>query len=234
MTADGIQAEGIDASYGAIQVLWDLSFSISEDDGVVSIVGPNGAGKATLLRVLSGFHPVDRGTVTLWGQAVESLEPADVVGMGFGHVTEERNLFGEMTVRENLEMGAYTRREDLESNLAEMYELFPVLEERAGQRAGSLSGGEQQMLAIARGLMAEPRILALDEPSEGLAPQIRNRLFEKIEQISETVTVLLVEQHVHKALSLAERAYLLENGEFVAEDAGPALLESDHIEQAYL
>lgn len=234
MTGDGIEAEGIDASYGAIQVLWDLSFTISEDDGVVSIVGPNGAGKSTFLRVLSGFHPVDSGTVSVWGTEVTSLEPSDIVRMGFGHVSEERNLFGEMTVVENLEMGAYTKRDSLEANLAEVYELFPVLEERAGQRAGSLSGGEQQMLAIGRGLMAEPRILALDEPSEGLAPQIRNRLFGKIEQISESVTVLLVEQHVHKALSLAERAYLLENGEFVAEDTGPALLESDHIEQAYL
>ena len=234
MTVDGIVADGVDASYGAIQVLWDLSFSISEDDGVVSIVGPNGAGKSTLLRVLSGFHPIDAGSVTLWGRDISTLEPSDVVRLGFGHVSEERNLFGEMTVEENLEMGAYTRRDSLEANLAEAYELFPVLEERAEQRAGSLSGGEQQMLAIGRGLMAEPKILALDEPSEGLAPQIRNRLFEKIEQISESVTVLLVEQHVHKALSLAERAYLLENGEFVAEDTGPALLESDHIEQAYL
>jgi branched-chain amino acid transport system ATP-binding protein len=154
--------------------------------------------------------------------------------MGLSQVSEERNLFGEMTVAENLEMGAYTQREALDDNLAEVYDLFPVLEERSDQRAGSLSGGEQQMLAIGRGLMSEPRILALDEPSEGLAPQIRTRLFEKIEQISESVTVLLVEQHVHKALSLAEHAYLLENGEFVAEDTGQALLESDHIEQAYL
>jgi branched-chain amino acid transport system ATP-binding protein len=139
-----------------------------------------------------------------------------------------------MTVEENLEMGAYTERDALDRNLAEVYELFPMLKERADQRAGSLSGGEQQMLAIGRGLMADPQILALDEPSEGLAPQLRTRLFEKIEEISEEVTVLLVEQHVHKALSLAERAYLLENGEFVAEDTGSALLESDHIEQAYL
>ena len=234
MTDRGIVAEGVDASYGSIQVLWDLSFSITEDDAVVAIVGPNGAGKSTFLRVLSGFHPIDAGRVTLWGEDVADLQPAEVVQMGFGHVSEERNLFGEMTVRENLEMGAYTRRDHLESNLEEVYELFPVLRDRSGQRAGSLSGGEQQMLAIGRGLMAEPRILALDEPSEGLAPQIRTRLFEKIEQISESVTVLLVEQHVHKALSLAERAYLLENGEFVAEDSGPALLESDRIESAYL
>ncbi|MFB6354663.1 MAG: ABC transporter ATP-binding protein [Halobacteriales archaeon] len=232
--ADGIYAEDIDVSYGSIQVIWDLDFALSEDESVVAIVGPNGAGKSTLLRVLSGFHPIDDGSLTLWGEDVSSLDPSDIVRLGFGHVSEERNLFGEMSVRENLEMGAYTRRDDLEANLEEVYELFPVLEERAGQRAGSLSGGEQQMLAIGRGLMAEPKILALDEPSEGLAPQIRNRLFEKIEQLTESVTVLLVEQHVHKALSLAERAYLMENGEFVAEDTGTALLESDHIERAYL
>ena len=229
-----IEAEEVDASYGGIQVLWDLSFTLSEDDGVVAIVGPNGAGKSTLLRVLSGIHPYDDGRLTLWGDEAGELDPADIVGKGFVHVSEERNLFGEMSVEENLEMGAYTRRDDLQDNLDEVFELFPVLEERRGQRAGSLSGGEQQMLAIGRGLMAEPKILALDEPSEGLAPQITARMFEKIEAVSEEVTVLLVEQHVHKALSLAERAYLLENGEFVAEDTGSALLESDHIERAYL
>lgn len=229
-----IEAREIDASYGGIQVLWDLSFAVSEDDGVVAIVGPNGAGKSTLLRVLSGLHPVDDGQVTLWGRDVGMLEPSDVVRKGFVHVSEERNLFGEMTVQENLEMGAYTRREGLKENLLEVYDLFPVLEERKAQRAGSLSGGEQQMLAIGRGLMAEPKILALDEPSEGLAPQITNRMFEKIEEISEEVTILLIEQHVHKALSLAEQAYLLENGEIVTQDTGTGLLESEYIEQAYL
>jgi branched-chain amino acid transport system ATP-binding protein len=229
-----IIVDGVDASYGSIQVLWDLSFQISTNDRVIVIVGPNGAGKSTFLRVLSGIHPVDDGTVTLWGEDIGDLEPSHIVRRGLSQVSEERNLFGEMTVEENLEMGAYTERDALDRNLAEVYELFPVLKERADQRAGSLSGGEQQMLAIGRGLMADPQILALDEPSEGLAPQLRTRLFEKIEEISEEVTVLLVEQHVHKALSLAERAYLLENGEFVAEDTGSALLESDHIEQAYL
>ena len=229
-----IEAEGIDASYGGIQVLWDLSFSLSEDDGIVAIVGPNGAGKSTLLRVLSGIHPIDDGRLTVWGDDVSDLDPSEIVRRGFVHVSEERNLFGEMTVVENLEMGAYTKRDALEENLEEMYDLFPVLSDRKTQKAGSLSGGEQQMLAIARGLMADPKILALDEPSEGLAPQITARMFEKIEAISEDVTVLLVEQHVHKALSLAERAYLLENGRFVAEDTGPGLLESEHIEKAYL
>ncbi|SFR63809.1 ABC transporter ATP-binding protein [Halogeometricum limi] len=229
-----IEVDGIDVSYGNIQVLWDLSFHVSEEDRVVSIVGPNGAGKSTLLRVMSGLHPYHAGSVTAWGEDVAEMDPSEVVQRGFVHVSEERNLFGDMTVRENLEMGAYTKRDTLDETLREVFDLFPILEERASQRAGSMSGGQQQMLAIGRGLMARPKILALDEPSEGLAPQITNRVFEKIDEISEEVTVLLVEQHVHKALGLADRAYLLENGEFVAEDTGPALLESDHIKDAYL
>jgi len=229
-----IEVDEIDVSYGNIQVLWDLSFTISEDDRVVSIVGPNGAGKSTLLRVMSGLHPVDDGRVTAWGDDVAGMEPSDIVKRGFVHVSEERNLFGDMSVRENLEMGAYTQRGSLDETMQEVFELFPILEERQDQRAASMSGGQQQMLAIGRGLMARPKILALDEPSEGLAPKITNRVFEKIEEISDNVTVLLVEQHVHKALGLADRAYLLENGEIITEDAGPSLLESDHIKEAYL
>ncbi|WP_148414026.1 ABC transporter ATP-binding protein [Haloferax sp. KTX1] len=229
-----IEVDEIDVSYGNIQVLWDLSFSVSEDDRVVSIVGPNGAGKSTLLRVMSGLHPVDDGRVTAWGDDVAGMEPSDIVKRGFVHVSEERNLFGDMSVRENLEMGAYTQRGSLDETMREVFELFPILEERQDQRAASMSGGQQQMLAIGRGLMARPKILALDEPSEGLAPKITNRVFEKIEEISDNVTVLLVEQHVHKALGLADRAYLLENGEIITEDTGPSLLESDHIKEAYL
>ncbi|ELZ88672.1 MULTISPECIES: ABC transporter ATP-binding protein [Haloferax] len=229
-----IEVDEIDVSYGNIQVLWDLSFTVSEDDRVVSIVGPNGAGKSTLLRVMSGLHPVDDGRVTAWGDDVAGLEPSDIVKRGFVHVSEERNLFGDMSVRENLEMGAYTQRGSLDETMQEVFELFPILEERQDQRAASMSGGQQQMLAIGRGLMARPKILALDEPSEGLAPKITNRVFEKIEEISDNVTVLLVEQHVHKALGLADRAYLLENGEIITEDTGPSLLESDHIKEAYL
>ncbi|MFC7203249.1 ABC transporter ATP-binding protein [Haloferax namakaokahaiae] len=229
-----IQVDEIDVSYGNIQVLWDLSFEISEEDQVVSIVGPNGAGKSTLLSVMSGLHPFDDGSVTAWGEDVSEMTPSEIVQRGFVHVSEERNLFGDMTVRENLEMGAYTQRSSLEETMQEVFELFPILEERQNQRAASMSGGQQQMLAIGRGLMAKPKILALDEPSEGLAPKITNRVFEKIDEISEEVTVLLIEQHVHKALGLADRAYLLENGEIVTEDTGPALLESDHIKEAYL
>jgi branched-chain amino acid transport system ATP-binding protein len=139
-----------------------------------------------------------------------------------------------MTVRENLQMGAYTKRDSLKETMQEVFELFPILEERSDQRVESMSGGQQQMLAIGRGLMARPKILALDEPSEGLAPQITDRVFEKIEAISEDVTVLLVEQHVNRALKLADRAYLLENGRIVREDTGRGLLESEHVKEAYL
>lgn len=229
-----ISVENIDVSYGSIQVLWDLSFEIGEDDGTVAIVGPNGAGKSTLMKVMSGIHPIDDGRVTVWGEGMASLSPTDVVRHGFVHVSEGRNLFGDMTVEENLRMGAYTSRDTIDETMVDVYETFPILGERAEQRAGSLSGGQQQMLAIGRGLMARPNILALDEPSEGLAPKITTRMFEKIEEISERMTVLLVEQHVHRTLAIADRAHLLENGEFVAEDTGPALLESEHIEKAYL
>ena len=229
-----IELDGIDVSYGNIQVIWDLDLHVSEDDTVVSIVGPNGAGKSTLLRVMSGLHPVDDGRVSVWDTDAATLNPTEIVERGFVHVSEERNLFGDMTVRENLEMGAYTHRDSLDDTMQEVFELFPILEERSDQLAKSMSGGQQQMLAIGRGLMARPKILALDEPSEGLAPQITDRVFGKIEEISEDITVLLVEQHVNRALKMAERAYLLENGRVVREDTGTGLLESDHVKEAYL
>ncbi|GGJ00257.1 ABC transporter ATP-binding protein [Halobellus salinus] len=229
-----IELDAIDVSYGNIQVIWDLDLHVSEDDTVVSIVGPNGAGKSTLLRVMSGLHPVSDGRVSAWDADAATLNPTEIVERGFVHVSEERNLFGDMTVRENLEMGAYTHRNSLDDTMQEVFELFPILEERSDQLAKSMSGGQQQMLAIGRGLMAQPTILALDEPSEGLAPQITDRVFGKIEEISEEVTVLLVEQHVNRALNMAERAYLLENGRVVREDTGTGLLESDHVKDAYL
>jgi len=229
-----IVLDSIDVSYGNIQVIWDFDLEVSEDAGVVSLVGPNGAGKSTLLRVMSGLHPVDSGTVTAWGEDISTLDSSEIVRKGFVHVSEERNLFGEMTVRENLEMGAYTERDNLEETMQEVFDVFPILEEREDQLARSMSGGQQQMLAIGRGLMARPKILALDEPSEGLAPQITDRVFEKVEDISEDITVLLVEQHVNRALKMADRAYLIENGRIVKENTGRGLLESDHVKDAYL
>jgi len=231
---DGIVVENLDAGYGDIQVLWDVSISVWTDDTIVALVGPNGAGKTTLLKTMSGLIRPTGGRIEIFGTDSTRLSPAQTVRKGFVHVPEARNLFGEMSVRENLQMGAYTQRDDFEERLDDVYEVFPVLQERAGQDAGTLSGGEQQMLAIGRGLMARPRILALDELSVGLAPQLTTRVFEKVEDISDDVTVLLTEQHVNEALSLADRALLLENGRIVAKGSGDDLLESDHIRDAYL
>jgi branched-chain amino acid transport system ATP-binding protein len=229
-----IRAAGVDASYDGLQVLWDVSVAVAAEDGVVAVVGPNGAGKSTLLRVLSGLHPADAGEVTVDGDPVAELTPAEVVRRGFVHVPEERHLFGEMSVAENLRMGAYTSREGVEGGMEAAFELFPALAEHRDRPAAALSGGQQQMLAVARGLMAEPRVLALDEPSEGLAPQLTRRLFDAVERVSQDTAVLLVEQHVSEALELADRAYLLENGRVAAEGTGGALLADDRVREAYL
>lgn len=229
-----IVVDEINVSYGDLQVLWDVSLEISTDDSIIALVGPNGAGKTTLLKTISGLLRPNSGSIEIFGQDGTALSPAKIVKSGFVHVSEERNLFGEMSVKENLQMGAYTKREGTKEKLAEIYEIFPVLEERSGQLARTLSGGEQQMLAIGRGLMAEPQILALDELSTGLAPQLTTRVFEKVEEISDDVTILLTEQHVNESLGLAERGLLLENGRIVTTGPGEELLESDHIKDAYL
>ena len=234
MSEPVLRADGLDVSYGDLQVLWDVSIEIGSEDRVVALVGPNGAGKTTLLKTLSGLLSADAGTVEILGRDATSLRPDQIVELGFVQVPEARNLFTEMTVAENLQMGAYLHREELETTREEVYELFPVLDDRRDQRAGTLSGGEQQMLAIGRGLMAQPEILALDELSVGLAPQLVTRVFEKVEEISEETTILLTEQHVTEALGLADRAYLLENGRIAAADSADVLLESDRIREAYL
>ena len=229
-----ITVEDVDVHYGDLQVLWELSLEVREEDSIVTIVGPNGAGKTTLLKTLSGILEPTSGTITLMGEDTATMSPSDIVKRGFVQVSEERNLFNDLSVFENLRMGAYTRSDGFEESLDEVFTMFPVLEERRTQKAGTLSGGEQQMLAIGRGLMADPQILALDEPSGALAPNLAERVFEKIEEISEDVTVVLVEQHVDHALELADRAYLLENGRVVIDGPGDELLESDHIRESYL
>lgn len=229
-----IKVENVDVSYGDLQVLWDVSLEVREEDSIVALIGPNGAGKTTLLKAISGLHPLKSGSIEVFGEDVSKLKSDEIVRLGFVQVPEERNLFMDMTVLENLEMGAYTRRKKKDETLDEVFNLFPVLEERQDQKAGTLSGGEQQMLAVGRGLMSRPKILALDEPSGALAPKLTQRLFDRIEEISKDTTVLLVEQHVYQALNLAERAYLLENGRIYTEGRGDELLESEHIKEAYL
>lgn len=229
-----IRVDNLDVKYGDLQVIWDVSFEVNEDDGIVAIVGPNGAGKTTLLKTLSGLIRPAAGRVELFGTNLNTLKTNQIVKRGFIHVPEARNLFTEMSVEENLQMGSYTNRDELDTRLEEVFDLFPVLAERREQPAGTLSGGEQQMLAIGRGLMANPTILALDELSVGLAPKLTRDVFEKVEAISEDTTILLTEQHVKEALELADRAYLLENGRIVARDSADALLESDRVVESYL
>lgn len=229
-----ISVNNLDVHYGDLQVLWDVSLEVTEADSVVAIVGPNGAGKTTLLKTLSGVIEPTSGDIELFRKPLSSMAASDIVSNGFVHVSEKRNLFGDLTVYENLRMGSYTQRDDFEETLEEVTDMFPVLEDRRNQKARTLSGGEQQMLAIGRGLMAKPKVLALDEPSGALAPQLAERVFEKIEEISDDVTVILIEQHVDQALDLANRAYLLENGRIETEGTGQELLESDHVRQSYL
>ncbi len=229
-----ITVDHLDVHYGDLQVIWNVSLEVRDEDSIVAIVGPNGAGKTTLLKTLSGLIDPSNGTIEILGEDIDGLSSADIVKLGFAQVSEERNLFGDLSVRDNLRMGAYTRSDEFEQTLDEVFEMFPVLQERQQQKAGTLSGGEQQMLAIGRGLMADPEILALDEPSGALAPQLASRVFDKIEEISDDITVLLVEQHVDHALEMADRAYLLENGNVATEGSGSELLESDHVRESYL
>jgi branched-chain amino acid transport system ATP-binding protein len=229
-----ITVENVDVHYGDLQVLWDVSLEVMDDDSVVAIVGPNGAGKTTLLKTLSGVLEPTTGRIDLFGTASASLSASGIVREGFVHVPETRNLFGDLSVYENLRMGAYTHRDGFEETFEEVIEMFPTLDERRDQNASTLSGGEQQMLAIGRGLMARPKVLALDEPSGALAPQLTQQVFEKIDEISDDITVVLVEQHVDQALALANRSYLLENGRIVTEGTGGELLESDHVRESYL
>ena len=229
-----IRVENVDVAYGDLQVLWDVSLEVRESDGVVALVGPNGAGKSTLLMAISGLVPVADGRIELFGEDVSTLRPETIVKRGFIQVPEARHLFDGMTVEENLRMGAYTRDDDVSGTLTSVFDLFPVLEDRLDQRAGTLSGGEQQMLAIGRALMADPEVLALDELSVGLAPQLVRRTFEAVAELSEELTVILVEQHVDEALALADRGYVLEKGRIAATGTGEELLESDRVRTAYL
>lgn len=235
--AGGVSVENVDIAYGDIQVVWDVSLDIREEDNVVSLVGPNGAGKTTILKAISRLLDVRDGRITIFGDDIAGDSPADIVDRGVIQVAEDRELFPKMSVRENLEMGAYPKRarKKREETMREVFDLFPILEEKEHENANNLSGGQQQMLAIGRGLMAQPRILALDEPSTGLAPQITEDVFDAVRDLSQDgLTVFLIEQHVYHALDLADRAYVLEQGSVVAEGSGEELLESDHVQEAYL
>jgi len=232
-----LEAKGLRAGYGDLNILHEISFRVEEGE-IVAIVGPNGAGKSTLLRTISGLIEPHAGEIIFNGEKCQGLPPHDVVTKGISQVPEGRQLFNFLTVEQNLMIGstAPKARAVREKNFKMIYDLFKVLAERKDQQAGTLSGGEQQMLATARGLMSNPMLLMMDEPSWGLAPILTNELFETIVRVNKELgtAILLVEQNVHKALSVAHRGYALEQGQVVMEGKGDELLADDYLKECYL
>ena len=231
-----LRLEGVEAAYGDLVAVTDVSLEVRQGE-TVALIGGNGAGKTTTLRAISGLLPARRGVIELDGARVDGLRSAEIVGRGIAHVPEGRQLFPTMTVLENLELGCRSAaaRTMRRTTLDWVFQLFPILAERQRQLAGTLSGGEQQMCAIGRGLMARPRLLMLDEPSLGLAPVMVRTIFEILARINrEGMTILLVEQNVLRSLQLSHRGYVIENGRITLEGSGADLLASPHIKQAYL
>ena len=231
-----LEAKDLNVYYGAIHALQGVSFSVDEGE-IVSLIGANGAGKSTTLKTISGLLRPRVGDVLLRGESLKSMPAQDIVRRGVIHVPEGRKIFAPLTVQENLEMGAFTRKDkdEIRTNLERVFKSFPRLKERLNQLGGTLSGGEQQMLAIGRGLMAQPKVLLLDEPSMGLAPILVEEIFSIIKEINaQGVAILLVEQNALMALSVANRGYVLETGRIVLEGTGQALLQDPQVMKAYL
>lgn len=231
-----LEVQGLSAAYGRVTTLWDVSFEVAEGE-IVTLVGSNGAGKTTTLRVLSGLLPVGGGSIQFDGQDLSRLRSDEIVSLGVVHVPEGRLLWPRLTVEENLIVGAYAKkaRQKRAANLERVYTQFPRLRERRQQLAGTLSGGERQMCALARGLMGVPRLLMLDEPSLGLSPRLVGEVFETILGFREQgITVLLVEQNVHRGLEIAQRGYVLELGRITKTGSGRELLADPHVKTAYL
>jgi len=231
-----LNVENIDVFYGDLQTLWGVSLTVNPGE-VVALVGANAAGKSTTIKAISGLVRVQAGSIRLDGQDITNRSPDEIVAAGIVQVPEGRRLFGTMTVRENLELGAYTprARARMKESLGEVLALLPELESKLDSPAMALSGGQQQMVAIGRGLMARPRILILDEMSLGLAPILVNRMFGLVRAVADQgITILLVEQNVRQALAVADRAYVLENGRVVMHGPAAELAEDDHLRKAYL
>ena len=236
-----LRVKNVNTYYGKVHALKNVSLHLSEGE-IVALIGANGAGKTTMLNTLSGVIPPTGGTIQFLGQPVAGLAPDRIVKIGISQVPEGRQVFKGLTVADNLEMGAYLRfrsreaREQIRRDMGRIYELFPRLDERRKQMAGTLSGGEQQMLAIGRALMAKPRLLLLDEPSMGLAPLVVQEIFAVIERLrqDEGATVLLVEQNARAALKMADRGYVLETGKVILEGVACELLENKEVQRAYL
>jgi len=231
-----LEVDRIDVFYGDLQTLWEVSFSV-EEKGIVAILGSNGAGKSTILKTLAGLLVPSRGSIRFNGMRLDTLSAHKRVGLGICLVPEGRGLFTGMSILENLELGAFNTeaRKRMEETLKFVYGMFPILEKRKRQEAGTLSGGEQQMVAIARGLMSKPKLLLLDEPSLGLAPLITMTIFEAIEQANRSgLTMVLVEQNVKMSLELANKAYIIENGYIVGQGDAHSLLHDQRVRDAYL
>jgi branched-chain amino acid transport system ATP-binding protein len=231
-----LKIDKLNFSYGDMQVLWDIDLTVNEGE-IVTVVGANGAGKSTTLKNISRLVKWESGTITFNGNDLAKHEPHEVVEMGIVQVPEGRKIFPEMTVVENLRMGSFIKsaRPDRDANIDRVFHLFPRLKEREKQLGGTMSGGEQQMLAIARGLMANPKLILLDEPSLGLAPLLVKFIFDIIQEINKQgVTVLLVEQNVYQSLRIAHKAYVLETGRVVLSGKGEDLLNDDHVKKAFL
>ncbi len=231
-----LKVEDINVYYGNIQALKGVSLEVNEGE-IVTLIGANGAGKSTLLKTLSGLLKPKKGSVHYLGKPISGKAAQSIVKAGISHVPEGRRVFSNMTVEENLELGAYLRNDknEIKKDLEKVYEVFPRLQERKKQLSGTLSGGEQQMLAMGRAIMARPKLLLLDEPSMGLAPLFVKTIFNVIQEINATgTTILLVEQNANMALSIADRGYVIETGKVVLSGTATELLESDDLKQAYL
>jgi len=231
-----LELKGVCTYYGNIQALWDVDLTVNEGE-IVTLVGANGAGKSTTLMSICGAVPVRRGEILLDGKPIQNTKTDRIVRLGISQVPEGRLIFPELTVLENLELGAYLRKDSsaIKRDLEHMFSLFPILAQRRSQAGGTLSGGEQQMLAICRALMARPRLLLLDEPSLGLAPIIIRQIFDIIRRVNESgTTVFLVEQNANQALKVADRGYVMETGGIVMQGSGESLLANEDVRKAYL
>lgn len=231
-----LEVNDLKVYYGMIQAIKGVSFHVNEGE-VIALIGANGAGKTTILHTISGLLTPKEGTVTFEGKDIVKIPGHKIVSMGMAHVPEGRRVFSQLSVLQNLKMGAYTRKDkaEIDATLKTVFQRFPRLEERQNQLAGTLSGGEQQMLAMGRALMSHPKIILMDEPSMGLSPIFVNEIFDIIQEVSKSgTTVLLVEQNAKKALSIADRAYVLETGKIVLEGKASDLLNDDSIKKAYL
>jgi len=231
-----LEVDKVSAYYGKIRVLWDVSIKVDKGE-IVALIGANAAGKTTILDTISGFVRPASGSVTFLGQRIDGMPPHEVVKLGFCHIPEGGKAFPDMTVRENLDMGAYSNEawQKKRETLNQVLTMFPLLEQRAKQLARTLSGGERQMLAIGRGLMSRPKLCALDEPSYGLSPLIVKEIFDAIRTLrARGTTILLIEQDVQQSLEIADRGYVLENGRVALEGSSADLLQNDHVKKAYL